>query len=565
MRVLIKQSKQIVTIATTPTDKSEIVMIQQGSAVIPYKISELEQIMVESKKKFEEDARVKVIEKGFLRYGNVRLKDAKKGEVNVYIHNMGTFAYPEAAVTPMGGLHQIMWINAIAEIQLAGKKVRGVVTRFSDGLNPSVNITLPDKSTFDILKEHVKIISPMEASITYFKDIKDAKVIEHHMADLFTAQTHTEVVNLGIEGVVMEDFDVYFVNDKVASWYAAVPKGLKKGDKIPCLIAHTDLHPALKHPTAENLEYTDGIFKSATGLGADDRAGVFAINQLLKEHSGDFMFLFPDKEEVGCLGSGAFGKHKDFSKIDDYASVYISIDRRREYNGDKTLATYSKNNTVLNTAIGKLTDRKIVRGSSTDCATLSRLSKNKVPCFNMSCGYTGEHTKSETLRFKELIDTVDDLKDMMLEGNLLFTENKVDVVKPYSYKPSTKKTSYYDDLGLYDMLEVDGEWFDEADVQAMMDVYAYYTGQDYDTKAPIMIPEVSKGNLMKVDMTMIAGQIYGGQQYTPHLSKTLRAHEWEVESINLAGQLTLKAKTITCSKIPRRWMTLILDDEPLIN
>jgi len=427
----------------------------------------------------------------------------------------------------------------------------------------TVNILLHGEK-LEVSKERVSAIPYVPKTIKKFVDCEAKTQDEEYIAKLFCAKTHDEVVRLGIEGVSMIKYRT--ANNK--EWFAMIPQGLTADEKVPCLIAHTDLHPNLTHPTPENLEYDGGKFSSPTGLGADDRAGIFAINRLLLKYPGKFMVLFPDKEEVGLLGSTAFTKTAAFKEFDQHASMYISIDRRRGWKGEKAIATYGSDNTNLNKWVAALTGREIVTGSSTDCKALASASTAKIPCFNFSCGYTREHSKSETLYFSELLETVKDV-GLLLEDIRAYETYSVDPKKTYVYDKKTYGThNFYSNYGMMlDSIFIDGVEFLEDDLQNLLDMYAFYTGEEYNQKLPILAPALAENDIVSLDKDLIIGQVYGGEVLTKELYDTLASGMWLVTDVGFAlhYELTSEDGTTICSDIPRIWLLLDLPEEETTN
>lgn len=458
---------------------------------------------------------------------------------------------------------EVFYYNQRVQVDIGGKPEIGNTTVYSAATSSTATVKLDSGLITTLSKSRVtKYVEPVHL----FKDV-ETNADEEVMASLFTATLHMSVIERALDGINMSDYEIV----KDADWYAFKPKNLKKDEKMPMLIAHTDLHPNLTHPTEDNLEYTKGIFKSPTGLGADDRAGVFAIRKLLISNPREFMVLFPDKEEIGLVGSRAFAKSKYFKEFDKHASMFISIDRRREHDGTKTLATYDCDSDILNTWVSKLTDRKIVRGSSTDCKALSTASSNKVPCFNFSCGYTAEHSKNETLRFSELLTTIADLRKVLNDERCGNTYKYVEAKPAYSrsnaYTPVRSNSMY--SSAFDESMEYNDEWYFEDDLKDLLDVYTYFTGETFQptSQSNILIPELTAGDLVRLDPKLVIGSVYGGQVLTRDIYMTMSKYTWEIESIGDSEVLELiglNNPKATASQIPRRWVVLVDDEAPLI-
>jgi len=414
------------------------------------------------------------------------------------------------------------------------------------------------------LRKEVEIYVKPRVPRALFKAHKKATNDEKLMAKLLQATSHEDVVKTAINTLDKNDKTFFTVTHSPATasskWTLLMPKGLTATEKIPVLIAHTDLHPALTHPTKDNLEYEDGTFTSPTGLGADDRAGIFAITQLLSHMSYmPFAVLFPDEEEVGLKGTHAFTMAKDFTEVDNHASMYISIDRRRNKDGSASLATYGSNNDKLNKQIGKLLKRDIIRGSSTDCKAMSVASTNKVPCFNLSCGYDKEHTKDEILYFSELENTVLDLFTLLADGSIVGATHPVDKVVTTTYS-----NNYY---GAESSIFVNSELFKKSNIQDLLDIYLYYTGRDYSVTKPAsneVTPDILIGTTVRLSSLIVENQRIGGELVTPEMYATLKKDLWEIEDYNSTLRVDLKSITteISCSNIPYSWLEEVHKDEP---
>lgn len=394
-----------------------------------------------------------------------------------------------------------------------------------------------------------------------FKDHKKSTAEEKLMASLFQAISHESVVKTALDTV--SDADKLFFNvinspaTASSKWTLVMPKGLMPNEKVPVLIAHTDLHPNLKHPTKGNLEYQSGQFTSPTGLGADDRAGVFAITQLLP-HIGymPFAVLFPDEEEVGLKGSYEFIKSKEFTELDKHASMYVSIDRRRNKNGSASIATYGINNDALNKTIGTLLNRDVIRGSSTDCRALAAASTHKVPCFNLSCGYDKEHTNNEILYFPELESTVTDL------FTLLASPDIVNGTHPATQATSYTKSSYTYESTIF----VQNQTFKKADLVDLLDLYLYTNGRPFkaNSKTNDIVPDILIGATVRLNPRIMENQTIGGELLTAEMFTTLKTDLWEIENYTNDFKIDLKGITteISCTNIPFAWLEEVLDDEP---
>ena len=167
-----------------------------------------------------------------------------------------------------------------------------------------------------------------------------------------------------------------------------------KSSSLPVLlIAHTDI--AHDYPPKEiYYDDIDGSLLSSTGLGADDRAGVFAILELIRRNSCDV--LFTSFEEKGSLGAKQF--IIDYDKNPRY-HMLVQLDNPGE-NGamfyDNQAGDFQ--DYILGfgfvRAYGKSRDIKFIAPQW------------KVNAVNLSVGYYNAHKKYEQLNMKQLEKTI---------------------------------------------------------------------------------------------------------------------------------------------------------------
>lgn len=168
------------------------------------------------------------------------------------------------------------------------------------------------------------------------------------------------------------------------------------------LIAHVDT--VFKAPPMHiYYDKEQNIIWSPEGLGADDRAGVFAIIKILQSHLHPSI-LFTTDEEIGGLGAQAF--------IDDYPEppiefkYIIQLDRQGYtdcvfYNCDNPKFTKYIENFGFHTEWGTFTDISHI------CPVW------RIAGVNLSVGYKNEHSVSETLQTAALETTIEKVKQML--------------------------------------------------------------------------------------------------------------------------------------------------------
>ena len=173
------------------------------------------------------------------------------------------------------------------------------------------------------------------------------------------------------------------------------------------IVAHTDtVH---KQPPAEIFhDSKKGVLWSPTGLGADDRAGVYAA--LLLSETCRCDLLFTTGEENGGVGASAF--------IDQYPnnpgySMILQLDRKNANDA----VFYSNRSTDFQDYILSFGFQDNF-GSFSDISIIAP--DWQVNAVNLSVGYVQEHTTQEHLFLHDLQSTVHKVKAMLSQDIPLF-------------------------------------------------------------------------------------------------------------------------------------------------
>lgn len=210
-----------------------------------------------------------------------------------------------------------------------------------------------------------------------------------------------------------------------------------KGDIPIMLIAHVDtVHKSA--PEYIFFDETKQVMWSPNGLGADDRAGVFAIVHLLELGYRPHI-LFTDGEESGGSGAESFIdtvlRLSDDTLLNDLLSLKYMVELDRQGRTDAVF--YSESNSTF---ISFVCDYgfKEQYGSFTDISILCP--EFEVSGVNLSIGYLNQHSATEFLCLSWLFETVAKvetmLKDVPDEGFVYTPE--------YSYW--SKSYRYWDDM-----------------------------------------------------------------------------------------------------------------------
>ena len=161
--------------------------------------------------------------------------------------------------------------------------------------------------------------------------------------------------------------------------------------KFPVLlVAHLDtVHKEL--PNVINYDSNLQAFSSPSGIGADDRCGVYMVLQVIQHYNCSVLFC--EDEEIGGVGAEKFiqttlAKGLSFNYI-------IEFDRR----GDKDAVFYDCDNPQFTEFItGKY--YKEAFGSFSDISIVAPALK--CAAVNLSCGYYNAHTTSEFVVMPEM-------------------------------------------------------------------------------------------------------------------------------------------------------------------
>ena len=167
--------------------------------------------------------------------------------------------------------------------------------------------------------------------------------------------------------------------------------------KFPVLlVAHMDtVHENLP----KHILYTENgnRVSSPTGIGGDDRCGIYMILEVIKRYNCSVLFC--EDEEVGGVGatkftSSALARGLNFNYI-------IEFDRR----GKNDAVFYNCDNEDFEKFITK-DFYKTSHGSFSDISIIAPALK--CAAVNLSCGYYNAHTKSEYVLISEMRKSIEE-------------------------------------------------------------------------------------------------------------------------------------------------------------
>lgn len=178
------------------------------------------------------------------------------------------------------------------------------------------------------------------------------------------------------------------------------------GDIPIALVAHMD---TVFNTPVSNLYYDQrkGVLWSPEGLGADDRAGIFAILKILQDGYRPSV-IFTTDEESGGEGAEKLAKRK--CPIPNLKYM-IELDRQ----GIDDCVFYDCYSSEF---VDYIESFGFVEqfGSFSDISFL--MPEWEICGVNLSIGYKDEHTYLETLHIAPLFDTINKVKNMLNEENI---------------------------------------------------------------------------------------------------------------------------------------------------
>ena len=206
-----------------------------------------------------------------------------------------------------------------------------------------------------------------------------------------------------------------YLNKELNKYYnnIACRKGsylFAEGSSPVCLIAHVDtvFTTDKKHSSDKEFFYDNNkqVLWSPDGLGADDRAGIYAILQLIGERGLRPHIIITDREELGGLGAQQL--IKDFPACPFKEVKYlIELDR----SGKNDCVFYGCGNNQFISFVEQYGFREEF-GSFTDISVIAPAWG--IAAVNLSVGYMNEHSFIERLYIKNLESTIAKTSTMIL-------------------------------------------------------------------------------------------------------------------------------------------------------
>lgn len=214
------------------------------------------------------------------------------------------------------------------------------------------------------------------------------------------------------------------------------------GDIPVMLLAHMDT--VFNSPPQDiYFDSEKNVMWSPQGLGADDRAGVWAIIKIIRSGLRPSV-LFTTDEELGGKGAGRFVK--DYPKpFNDKIKYLIQLDRR----GTNDCVFYECENLAFTDYVESFGFCENW-GSFTDISVICP--EWKIAGVNLSIGYQDEHSFSETLHIGPMNQTINKVIKML---NASTTAPQFEYIESayskyawyydgyHDYKPNEKHVCYH--------------------------------------------------------------------------------------------------------------------------
>lgn len=211
-----------------------------------------------------------------------------------------------------------------------------------------------------------------------------------------------------------------------------------QGELPILLVAHLDtVHKEL--PTKFVFDEYKNIISSPTGIGGDDRCGIYIILKLIKDLKCSVLFC--EDEEAGGIGAKLFSKSKYIEYLDNNINFILEFDRK----GEKECIFYNCANDEFERFIIENGLYVTGQGSYTDiCEVAPAMS---VAGVNLSCGYYNEHTLDEFVNITEMNQAVKKAEKIIKKSS-----KKFDYIANNQWNDLDYMYGYYGEENLYGIL-----------------------------------------------------------------------------------------------------------------
>jgi tripeptide aminopeptidase len=277
-----------------------------------------------------------------------------------------------------------------------------------------------------------------------------------HLKEVLSIPTKTWKEELMIQYLVdyCVEKGLNYSIDKNGSVY--VTKG--NTDVYPCVVAHIDTvhEPVEMVVNEEELPNAQGELKlslrayeketgAPTGIGGDDKAGVFICLKML-EQCDNIKAFFPVAEETGCHGSK--DADETFFKDVGYAIQFDSTENDTMSLTLMGVKLFEENSKFFSSVKDIILEHGLKNWHNhpyTD--TMKLKEKFDFPCLNFAAGYYNYHTKDEYVVVDDVQNTCDmavKIIDTLGENNYTYIHKK-QLIKEYDWNTQYDYDDDYDE------------------------------------------------------------------------------------------------------------------------
>lgn len=260
-------------------------------------------------------------------------------------------------------------------------------------------------------------------------------MIEQLFTDILETQSVSGDVGR-MTSLVVSYAEMFGAKVEVKDGNVYVVKGNPTEHGYPCIVSHTDtVHDILPDEQySVGYDRKNGIIyaydytkRSFTGIGGDDKVGIYIALSAIRDFSSIKSVFFRD-EEIGCVGSGL----ADMSFFSDCMYI-LQCDRKGNANFVNSISGIDISSKDFQDDVSDIIKKHGYEFHPGGVTDVGKLTANDVgiSCANMSCGYHNPHTSEEIIDVKDVSDT----KELVYE--IIET-----LTKKYPHKPTRPKASY---------------------------------------------------------------------------------------------------------------------------
>ena len=277
-----------------------------------------------------------------------------------------------------------------------------------------------------------------------------------HLKEVLSIPTKTWKEELMIQYLMDYCKEKGFKSEIDSNGSVYVTKG--KAEIYPCVVAHIDTvhEPVEMVVNEENLPNAQGEIKlslkayekdtgNPTGIGGDDKAGVFICLKML-EHFDNIKAFFPVAEETGCHGSS--DADKTFFKDVGYAIQFDSTENDTMSLTLMGVKLFEEESNFFTSVKDIILEHGLKNWHNHPYTDTMKLKENfDFPCLNFAAGYYNYHTKDEYVVVDDVQNTCEmSVKIIETLGEKQYTYiHKKQLIKEYDWNTQSDYDDDHDD------------------------------------------------------------------------------------------------------------------------